>query len=163
MTALLDEKIYDISYIERTKIFYRAQGYASDYNWAKNSSTPIARMVKNIADCRVGLITTSMPDTETGRNRRDIYSVKSDPIPNSMYTDELSWDKTATHTKDVGSFLPIGALRKAAKEGMIGEAATSFYTVPTDYSQRNTAEFDSPRLFENLIKDSIDVAILVPL
>lgn len=163
MTALFDEKIYDISYMERTKIFYRAQGYASDYKWAKNSTTPIAKLVKNIDDCRIGLVTTAMPDTEAGRNSREIYSVKCDPIPSSMYTNELAWDKGATHTEDVGSFLPIAALKKAEKEGIIGAAASSFYTVPTDYSQRNTTELDSPRIYEHFIENKIDVAILVPL
>ena len=163
MTALFDEKIYDISYIERTKIFYQAQGYSSDYKWAKNDTTPIVKMTKNIADCRVGLITTAMPDTETGQNRRDVYSVKCDPIPNSMYTNELSWDKGATHTKDVGSFLPIAALKNAEKEKLIGKTAPNFYTVPTDYSQKNTTDLDSPRIFEHFIENKIDVAILVPL
>ncbi|MAV32256.1 MAG: hypothetical protein CMQ02_02375 [Gammaproteobacteria bacterium] len=163
MTNTFDRKVYDISYIDRTRMFYRAQGYTSDYKWAKHSTTPIAKMSKDIADCRVGLITTAMPNTEKGRTCRDIYSVKCDPIPESMYTSELSWDKTATHTKDVGSFLPIAALKNAASEGLIGGAAPCFYTVPTDYSQRNTTKFDSPRIFEHFVQNNIDVAILVPL
>jgi AGCS family alanine or glycine:cation symporter len=31
----------------------------------------------------------------------------SSPIPKTMYTRELSWHQSVTHTDDIGSFLPL--------------------------------------------------------
>ncbi len=156
-------KSYDVPYMERTRDYYRAQGYAQDYQWAHHAETPFHRLSKPPSQCRVGVVTTAMPDTPSGRARRQVYSSLSAPIPKSMYTGELSWHKTVTHTDDVGSFLPLEALMVLEDEGGIGSLAPRFHSVPTEYSQRNTREQDAPEILERLREDEVDVALLVPL
>ena len=83
--------------------------------------------------------------------------------PERLFTDDLAWDKEATHTRDVESFLPIRSLRALADQGRIGSAAPRFHGVPTDYSQRRTIEQDAPGILARCREDAVDAALLVPL
>ena len=80
-----------------------------------------------------------------------------------MFTNDLSWDKVATHTDDLGTFLPLEHLSGMAAEGRIGSASPRYYGIPTDYSQRRTREVDAPEIVAWCQDDDLDVAILVPL
>jgi hypothetical protein len=80
-----------------------------------------------------------------------------------MYTDHRSWDKKATHTRDVESFLPIRRIAELAAEGRIGTLAPRFYGVPTDFSQRRTIDEHAPAALDLCRSDSVDVVLLVPL
>ena len=86
-----------------------------------------------------------------------------DPAPEQLFTDHLSWDKETTHTNDIGSFLPIAALRAFAESGRVGSLAARFHGVPTDYSQRRNIEVDAPEILRRCREDEVDVALLVPL
>ena len=153
----------DVKYMQRTREFYRAQGYSKDYRWANHDDAPFSRLRKPLNDCTVAVITTAMPDTESGRTQRQVYSCPTDPMPSSMYTEDLSWHKTMTHTNDVASFLPLPQLMRCEADGLIGNLADRFHTIPTEYSQRNTIENDVPEILARCQQDAIDVAILVPL
>ncbi len=155
--------VYDVPYMQRTRDYYRAQGYEKDYVWAHNSETPFTPLARPLSECKVGVIVTAMPDTESGRAHRKVYASLSSPIPESMYTAELSWHQTVTHTDDVGSFLPLRQLSVLVDEGGIGSVAHRFYSVPTEYSQRNTRKNDAPEILERCREDEVDIAILVPL
>ena len=143
--------------------YYSAQGYQEPYRWAHNDQTPFNKLIKSLKDSRVGLVTTAMPDTKQGRERRDIYSTPVTPIPETMYTEELSWHKAVTHTNDISSFLPIQQLNILKGEGKIKDLASRFHSLPTDYSQKNTLKRDAPEILRRLREDEVDVAILVPL
>ncbi len=83
--------------------------------------------------------------------------------PERLFTDDLAWDKEATHTNDVESFLPIRRLQEFAAQGRIGSVAARFHGVPTDYSQRRTIEQDAPEVLARCREDAVDIALLVPL
>jgi len=153
----------DVHYMTRTRDYYPAQGYDKDYQWAHHTDTPLQRFVGPLSAARVAVITTAMPDTEQGRANRQVYATACSPVPTSMYTAELSWDKQATHTDDVGSFLPLVELQELADQGVIKGLTSHFYAVPTDYSQRHTREDDAPAILELCQRDGADIALLVPL
>ena len=153
----------DVPYMERTRNFYRAQGYTSDYQWALYDDVPFTLLQKPLSKCKVAVVTTAMPDSETGRAQRQVHSCASLPIPSSMYTNELSWHKTMTHTNDVASFLPLKQLKRCEDEGLISELGNRFHSIPTEYSQRNTRVNDAPEILARCQHDAVDVAILVPL
>ena len=92
-----------------------------------------------------------------------MWSGSTDTQPDRLYTDDLSWDKEATHTEDVGSFLPIERVRELAALGRVGTLAPRFHGVPTDYSQRRTMEQDAPEISSRCREDGVDAAVLVPL
>ena len=153
----------DVPYMKRTRDFYRAQGYTNDYQWAHYDDAPFSRLQKPLSECKVAVVTTAMPDSKAGRMQRQVHSCASLPAPSSMYTDELSWHKTMTHTNDVASFLPLVPLKRCEDQGLIGELGDRFYCIPTEYSQRNSLENDAPEILARCQQDVVDVAILVPL
>lgn len=158
-----------VSYIDRTREFYAAQGYDRPYRWAHFDQVPFAPLAKPLAESRVGLLTTASPwrdDTPRDgvlRGAKQVWSGPTASPPERLYTDDLSWDKQATHTDDVDSFLPIRPLEALAAQGRIGGLAPRFYGVPTDYSQRRTLEEDAPEILRLAREDSVDVLLAAPL
>ena len=160
-----------VSYIDKSREYYAAQGYPRPYRWADNDDVPFALLPKPLSRCRVGLVTTTTPlgpgeTTETDTHLHPLkaaYAAPTDPAPGAMYTQDLLWDKEATHTRDVESFLPIRALQALASEGCVGGVADRFYGVPTEYSQRRTNEVDAPEVLRLCREDQVDVALLVPI
>ncbi len=148
-----------VSYIEKSREYYAAQGYEQPYSWASNSETPFAPFVKPLSECRVGLVTTTK---QTADDPLEPYSAPSYPQPLAMATDQLSWHKGATTTKDVGSFLPLDHLRDLAHDGVIGSVSTRFAGIPTMYSQRRTL-IGAGQVLDTLREDDVDLAVLIPL
>jgi hypothetical protein len=90
------------------------------------------------------------------------FAAASSPVPGQLFTKDLSWDQDATHTDDVGSFLPLAALEQLVVEGRIGAVSKRFYGVPTSYSQRKTLN-DAERVRDWCAEDSVDAVLLVGL
>ncbi len=130
---------------------------------------PFARLAKPLSECRVALVTTASvhrgqsPKDGVLRGGKQVWSGPADAPPKRLYTDDVAWDKEATHTDDVDSFLPIHPLEALASGGRIGGLAPRFHGVPTDYSQRRTVEQDAPEILSRCREDGVDVALLVPL
>ena len=97
------------------------------------------------------------------RRGQEVWSGPTADPPEKLYTGDRAWDREATHTDDVESFLPLASLKAHAEAGRIAGLAQRFHGVPTDYSQRNTLEKDAPEILERCREDSADIALLVPL
>ncbi len=158
-----------VSYIDRTREFYAAQGYDQPYQWSTYRDVPFAPLTRPLSECRVTLVTTASPfrnqKAQDGvlRGAKTVWSGATDAPPDKLFTDDLAWDKETTHTDDVESFLPIQQLHAAAARGRIAGATEHFHGVPTDYSQRRTIEQDAPEILKRCREDGADVALLVPL
>jgi len=157
-----------VSYIDKSREYYAAHGYAHPYRWAQYSDVPFARLQKPLSESTVAFVTTSSMMRAagsvevTGGTKRP-YASGAATQPEAMYTSDLSWDKQATTTDDVGSFLPLAHLHDAVDKGSVGSASPRFYGVPTDYSQRRTREIDAPDVVQWCKEDGVDAVILVPL
>jgi D-proline reductase (dithiol) PrdB len=157
-----------VSYIDRTREYYGAQGYERPYVWAHHTDAPFTPLAKPLAQSRVAVITTASPWRDAApvdgvlRGSKQVWSGDAAAPPERLYTDDLAWDKQATHTRDVASFLPLARLAELAG-GRIGGLAPRFHGVPTDYSQRRTTEQDAPEILARCRADAADVALLVPL
>lgn len=155
-----------VSYIDKSRRFYAAHGYEHPYRWFHDAATPpFAALPAPLASLRLGVVTTSYPPLPAGETRppKEPYAAPCDPPPTAMFTEDLSWDKDATHTGDPETFLPLARLREQAEAGRVGSLSPRFYGVPTDYSQRRTIELDAPAILEHLRADDVDCALLVPL
>jgi len=97
------------------------------------------------------------------RGAKQVWSGATGAPPERLFTDDLAWDKAATHTRDVESYVPMKRLAELVREGRIGSLAARFHGVPTDYSQRRTIEQDAPEVLARCREDGVDVALLVPL
>jgi D-proline reductase (dithiol) PrdB len=154
-----------VSYMDRSREYYAAQGYTKPYAWAHFDDAPFTPLQKPLSECRVGLVTTAgrprTADTvEIILSKRGLYTGASDPPPKQLYTDDLFWDKKATHTKDIDSYLPVNRLAEFAAAGRIRAASPRFYGVPTDYSQRNTVEHAAPQILQWCREDKLDAVLL---
>ena len=158
-----------VSYIDRTREFYLAQGYERPYRWARFREVPFAPLAKPLSQCRVTLVTTASPfrgqvfRDGVLRGEKQVWSGPTSEPPERLYTDDLAWDKGATHTNDVESFLPLRQLAAYAAAGRIGSLAERFHGVPTDYSHRRTLEQDAPEVLMRCREDAAEVALLIPL
>src|SRR5271170_7492821 len=50
-----------IPYLARIRDYYQALGYGAPYRWAHYAEVPFAPLGKNLADSRIGLVTTAAP------------------------------------------------------------------------------------------------------
>jgi hypothetical protein len=154
-----------VSYIDRSREYYNAQGYSQPYSWAHHDDVPFTLLKKPLSECRVGCVTTAgKMDAEAerqGRRKvRELYAMAANPAPTRLFTADLFWDKGATHTDDVGSFLPLSRLADYAAGGRIGSVSPRFYGVPTDYSQGKTSLKDAPKILEWCREDGVEAMLL---
>jgi hypothetical protein len=154
---------YDIGYMERTRLYYRALGYTVDYQWAHFKDVPFSKPAKPLNEARLAIVTTAMPAQPEHRSELQVEATPVAPVPETLYTEHLSWDKENTHTREVATFLPIEQIDRLVAEGMVGELAPRFYSVPTEYSKRFTTDLDAPRILSLCREDHADLALLVPL
>lgn len=156
-----------VSYIDKSRVYYEAHGYEQPYRWAAFDSVPFTPLTTPLAEANVAVVTTSFlhhHDSQFGApaTSKQVYAHPVDEAPDRMFTDDLSWDKGATHTNDTESFLPLRSLRALADDGRIGSLNHRFFGVPTEYSQRRTG-LDAEQVGEWCAEDGVDLAVLVPL
>jgi D-proline reductase (dithiol) PrdB len=156
-----------VSYIDRSREYYAVQGYDRPYAWAHHDDAAFTPLGKPLSACRIGLVTTAARTQRTDMigaplMLRELYAQPAEPPPARLFTDGLFWDKEATHTDDVDSFLPINRLAECAA-GLIGSASPRFYGVPTDYSQSRTRENAAPRILTWCREDAVDAVLLAGL
>jgi len=155
-----------IAYMARTRAYYSALGYPSDYRWAENAGTPFQPLQKPLSELRIALVTTSYPPgawSDDNPPTKQVWSGSVADAPDALYNQNLAWDKQSTHTRDRESYLPLLAMQALADEGVIGSVAPRFHGVPTSYSHRETLETDAPLIHDRIKEDYADAALLVPL
>ena len=164
-----------VSYIDKSREYYAAQGYEHPYRWAVADDVAFTRPAVAVSDARIGVITTSYfpPGLEPagveplGDERpyasKLPYSAPWSAAARATYNDDLFWARDETTTDDVNSYVPIAALETLCADGRIGSLSPRFYGVPTEYSQRRTRERDAPQVEQWLREDSVDLALLVGL
>jgi len=162
-----------LRYIDRTRAYYLALGYDTPYVWAKNSDIPFTPLQKPLTKTKIALVTTAA-----------IFDpAKGDQGPNAPYNggakfytpyqacvegaqktgiSHIAYDRTHSPATDEQAWLPLNALKQAAKEGVIGGVTKHFHGLPTNRSQRVTIEKDAVLLLEALKQDQAEAAILVP-
>jgi hypothetical protein len=154
-----------VGYMERTREYYAAQGFAEAYRWAHFKNVPFSPLKAPLAETTVTLVTTAGLPVDGAPEERPppvVFSLPVDQVPDGLYTQHRSWDKGATHTADLDSYFPIHRLQELAAEGRF-VLAPRVHGIPTDYSQRATLEEDAPELLRRCLEDGVEAAILVPL
>jgi hypothetical protein len=156
-----------VRYIDKTREYYRAEGYAAPYRWAHFDDIPFAPLAKPLADCRVGLVTTSemaiagepAPDDDADAGR-DVYALPTDIAVDRLFSRKESYDRYATTLSDVDAYLPLTHLRALVAEGRIRALAPRFQVIYSQYSQKKTLTVDAPEILRQMREDRVDVAVL---
>lgn len=157
------QKAQPVKYMERTRLYYEAQGFDQSYQWAHFDETPFSSLSKPLSESRVVVITTGSRYDRLMTDPRSVDSGETDSLPSHLFASDLAWDKEATHLNDLNSYLPIETLREFVEEGRLGSIGPRFHCLPTEYSQRRTNEADAPEILKRCREDHADVALLVPL
>jgi D-proline reductase (dithiol) PrdB len=161
-----------IPYMTRTRDYYAALGYPP-YRWAHYAAVPFQPLPKPLADCRVVLVTTAAP-YQPGKGDQGpgaaynaaakFYAVYSGDAAadHDLRIAHVAIDRRHTTAEDPGTWFPLPALRRAARDGRIGGIAPRFHGLPTNRSQRTTLSVDVPALVARCREDDADAAVLVP-
>ena len=160
-----------ISYIDRSREYYLAQGFGNPYRWPHFQDVPFTRLARPLAQSRVALVTTArdrrrQPQGAGGPDGpidplKTVYASPIDPDPDTDVS-HLGYDTKNVSVEDPNSYLPVARVREFVKDGRIGSLASCFYGVPSTRSQRRTIEHDAPELLRRCREDGVDVALLVP-
>ena len=160
-----------VRYIDKTKAYYKAEGYEKPYQWAKFDDVPFTPLKKPLAQSRLALISTSEIAVRSWEDQRtpqekgepaNVYGVPSDTPVGDLYSQTHSYDKNATSLDDVNAYFPVTRLQEAQAEGRIASFAPTAYGVYNAYSQRKTLEVDAPELLRRCRDEAVDVALLTP-
>jgi D-proline reductase (dithiol) PrdB len=158
-----------VRYIDKTREYYQSEGYAKPYQWAHFDDVPFTLPGRPLAQCRVGVVTTSElvirgREAELAAVENDptqpMYSLPMDTPLKNLVSRKASYDRYATTLEDVDAFLPLTHLRRLVEEGRLGALAPRFQVVHSQYSQRQTLAVDAPRVLAQMREDRVDVAVL---
>ena len=156
-------KQYFVPYMERTRLYYEAQGFDKAYQWANHEEVPFQKPSKLLSESKISVITTGSRYDRLMTEPRFVDSGDTADLPPFLFASDLAWDKEATHMNDLGSYLPITVLNEMVELGELGSVASRFHCIPTEYSQRRTNEVDAPEVLKRCREDGADIALLVPL
>jgi len=161
-----------IPYIQRTRSWYAALGYATSYVWAHYRDVPFAPLRQSLRESCVALITTAAP------YRRDkgpqgpgalynasakffeVYSGDTS-LEHDVRVAHVAIDRVHTSMEDARCWFPLHALRAAVAGGRVGRLARRFHGAPTNRSQRHTLEVDCPELLRRCREDGVHAVLLV--
>ena len=117
-----------IKYMDRTRHYYRALGYAQDYIWATFDDVPFSPPSKPLSEMYIVLITTASPLDFDGDKR--VWSGHVSPPPPKLFTDNVAWDKEFTHTQFTG---PVFSLLKPLRSWHRKACLVTWRRVSTAY------------------------------
>jgi D-proline reductase (dithiol) PrdB len=169
--ALPDHDV-PIPYIERTRTWYRALGYATPYAWAHYRDVPFAPLRKTLRDSCVTFVTTAAPyRADRGPQGPgapynalakffEVYSGDS-ALEHDVRIAHVAIDRVHTSMEDARCWFPLHALRAAAAAGRVGRLAKRFHGAPTNRSQAHTIDVDCPDLLRRCRDDEVDAVVLV--
>lgn len=155
-----------VRYIDKTREYYRNEGYETPYQWAHFDEIPFTPLARPLAGCRVGLVTTSEMaligeagpwDDNPGCN---VYALPTDTPIDRLYTKKEAYDRYATTLDDVNAYLPLTRLAEGVAAGRIAGVAPRFQVLYSQYSQRKTLTVDAPEILRQMREDRVDVAVL---
>ena len=95
-----------------------------------------------------------------GLGVRELYAEPTNPPPTRLFTEDLGWDKQATHTEDVDSFLPVNRLSEYAATAVSGRChpASTEYQPITAKAGRHSAM--PPRSLNGVLRTALDAVLL---
>lgn len=160
-------KSLPIDYIARTMAQYAALDFPA-YRWVENTTAaPWSRLKKPLSECKVALICSGgiYKKGQIAFHYEDDISfriIESDTAPSDLRITHFAYDMTAAR-KDPNVVFPTQGLQALADDGAIGELALNAYTFMGGiYSSRKVSSQLAPELANRVIKDEVDVVVLVP-
>ncbi len=160
-----------IPYRHRIRTYYQALGYGAPYRWAHYAEVPFTPLRKPLSQMRVAMVTTAAPYKEGAGDQgpgapynsaAKFYTVYSGPTDRDpdVRISHIGIDRKHTTAEDQNTWMPLQAMREAARKGLIGEVGPRFHGLPTNRSHKTTLEVDCQELLARLKEDRADAAII---
>ena len=156
-----------IDYIQRTREQYDALGYPA-YRWVVNEDVPpFTPLARPLAESTVGLIASGgiYRVGQTAFHFHDDISFRAIDVAtpaSELRVSHFAYD-TSDAREDVNVVFPYQTLQDLARLGRIGRLSRQAYTFMGGiYSARKVREVLAPAMAEMLVRDEVDVAIMVP-
>lgn len=161
-----------VPYLQRTREWYLALGYANPYRYAHFEDVPFHPLRKPLHKCVLTLITTAAP-FQPGKGPQGAgapYNAAAKffvPYTGDTAKDHdlriahVAIDRKHANLEDANCWFPLPLMRRLAGEGRF-RLASRFHGAPTNRSQRHTIDVDVPLIVERCREDGVDAAVLVP-
>jgi D-proline reductase (dithiol) PrdB len=156
-----------VDYIERTREQYSALGYAP-YQWVESDTPPPwAALPQPLAECTVGLIGSGgvYQSGQVAFHYRDDVSfriIDTHAPTTRLRATHFAYDLTDAR-RDPNVVFPVDTLRGLADERVIGALAERAYAFMGGiYSSRRVRERLAPEIADRVVRDSVDVVLMVP-
>ena len=156
-----------VDYIQRTREQYDTLGYPP-YAWVHSETQPpFSVLRKPLSECRVGLIASGgiYRKGQIAFHFKDDFSyreIDADTPNATLRATHFAYDLTDART-DPNVVFPLETLRRCADEGLIGGLGPRAYAFMGGiYSARKVRDTLAPALAERVIRDEVDVVLLVP-
>ena len=157
-----------ISYMDTIRARYERLGY-TPYRWfvADDDAPPWQPLTKPLAECRLGLLSTSGAYAVGQRayHYKDDTSIRA--MPSTTPTAALRFSHITENylvdaRRDAEVIFPLGTLRQLVTDGVIGSLAERVYSCMGGvYSQRRVREETAPALREACAQEGVDALLLV--
>lgn len=141
------------------------------YPYVVNEDSPWTPLRKELAQCRVAVLTTAGLYMDSDQPPFKAASIEGDwtfrELPDDVGAAQLAmahdhFDHTVAET-DLNTVYPIDRLRELVAEGVIGGLASRHYSI-SGYCTRADliAEFSAPEIAARIRQDRVDVLFHVP-
>lgn len=161
-----------IAYMQRTRDWYLALGYAAPYRWAHFDEVPFTPLRKPLAQCVLTLLTTAAPfrPDKGPQGAGAPYNAAAKffvpytgdtAVDHDLRIAHVAIDRQHANMEDANCWFPLPLMRRWAAQGRF-RLAPRFHGVPTNRSQRHTTEVDVPLVVQRCVEDGVDAAVLVP-
>jgi D-proline reductase (dithiol) PrdB len=156
-----------VDYIERTREQYAALGYPP-YRWVVNEDEPpFTPLARPLSESTVALI-ASGGIYRLGQRAFHFHddvsfrAIPRDTPESELRVNHFAYDMTDAR-RDINVVFPLATLRDLARLSRIGALARNAYTFMGGiYSARRVREQLAPALADQLVRDEVDVTIMVP-
>lgn len=160
-----------IPYMERTRSYYLALGYANPYQWAHHEDAPFAPLRQPLTATRIALVTTAAPFQPDKGDQGPSAPYNASAKFYTVYSGDsardhdvriahVAIDRKHASMDDPGCWFPLPMMRRLADEGMF-QLGPRFHGFPTNRSQQHTRDVDAPELLGRCQADGAHAALLV--
>src|ERR1700751_2623356 len=162
-----------VPYMQRTRDYYIAIGYATPYRWAHYVDAPFQPLKKKLSQSRVTIITTAAQYDPTKGDQgpgaaynggAKFYKVYDGDTSkqHDLRISHIGYARKHTTATDNGTWFPLPQLIKGQARGRIGAVSPRFFGGPTNRRPLVTIDADAPEILAGCRADKVDVAVLMP-
>ncbi len=158
-----------IKYVDELNNHYRSLGHPV-YRWTVNSTAPLHRIDKPLAECTVALLTTGgisqcnmSPFNPNSYNDHRLDAIDKDTADDEFQIHDAYYNHDDAD-QDINCVFPISRLRELVDAGEVGRAADRHWSgfMGRIYNRTKVIEESAPAFVSKLNEDAVDILLAAP-